>query len=233
MVTKEYLTDPYRSECEAKVVDVRDGKVFLSSTVFFPEGGGQVGDVGTIGDSAVADTRKTGGRPFSADDFPLVMLGGDVAHLLAPEVLAPKVGADVAVRIDWPRRYRIMRLHSASHLAFWYATRARPDLYVKGCRIDETSARFDFVTSSRLESESLTEWQQASNQLVSEDVEISNASIGGQPEALIWYCGQMRIPCGGTHVRSTAEIGQVRLRRKRQGNNLERLYITLTEGETV
>lgn len=229
MVVKEYLADPYRSECEAKVVDVRDGRVFLSNTVFFPEGGGQIGDIGTIGDSVVCDARKTGGLPFSVADFPMIMVGGDVAHVLDPDARPPSIGADVPVRIDWQRRYRIMRHHSAAHLAYWFAMRARPDLYVKGCRIDDSSARFDFVTANRLDGAALVEWQESSNQLVSADVEISNAAVGGEPEALMWYCGQMQIPCGGTHVRSTAEIGQLRLRRKRQGNNLERLYISLTE----
>ncbi|MGH3992069.1 MAG: hypothetical protein ACRDSN_06335, partial [Pseudonocardiaceae bacterium] len=113
------------------------------------------------------------------------------------------------------------------HLAFWYATQARPDLYVKGCRIDDNAARFDFIADERLDPLAVAEWEALSNEAVASDLEIANRPVDNQPEALIWYCSDMRMPCGGTHVRSTGEIGRITLRRKRQGNRLERLYITL------
>jgi alanyl-tRNA synthetase len=230
MVRKHYLTDPYRTECEATVTEVRDGRLLLSDTIFFPEGGGQVGDTGTAGGVRILDTQKFGGKPFVRDDFPeMIMVEGEIGHHFSadgsPEL--PKAGDVVELRLDWDRRYKIMQRHSAAHLAFWYATQARPDLYVKGCRIDDNSARFDFIADERLDPEAVAEWEALSNDAVGADLEISNEPVDNQAEALMWYCSDMRMPCGGTHVRSTGEIGAISLRRKRQGNRLERLYITL------
>ena len=228
MVRKQYLADPYRAECEATVTEVGDGRMLLSDTVFFPEGGGQVGDTGFAGDLPVLDTQKFGGKPFVRDDFPeMIMVEGEIAHFFSPGSVTPRVGQRLHLRLDWDRRYKIMQRHSAAHLAFWYATQARPDLYVKGCRIDDNAARFDFIADSRLDPPAVEEWEALSNEAVARDLEIANRPVDDQPEALIWYCSDMRMPCGGTHVRSTGEIGPISLRRKRQGNRLERLYITL------
>jgi alanyl-tRNA synthetase len=65
--------------------------------------------------------------------------------------------------------------------------------------------------------------------MIDKDLEIRTVPLAGEQEARVWHSGDMVIPCGGTHVRSTGEIGRVKLRRKRQGNNLERLYITIVE----
>jgi len=231
MVRKQYLTDPYRSECEATVVEIRDGRMLLSDTIFFPEGGGQVGDTGLAGEVPILDTQKFGGKPFVRDDFPeMIMVEGEIAHFFQPGPTAPGVGDELLLRLDWDRRYKIMQRHSAAHLAFWYATDARPDLYVKGCRIDDNSARFDFIADERLDPDAVAEWEALSNDAVADDLEITNEPVDNQAEALMWYCSDMRMPCGGTHVRSTGEIGRISLRRKRQGNRLERLYITLDEG---
>jgi alanyl-tRNA synthetase len=228
MVEKRYLADPYLKEAVAAVTEVRDGFALLSSTVFFPEGGGQLGDTGWIGDTRVVDTQKQGGNPFFHPEFPdVIQLGGEIAHLLDPEGDRPVPGTEVLVKLDWDRRYAIMRYHSAAHLAYWYATQARPDLYVKGCRIGDTGARFDFFTRKRLDLAEVEDWQGLANNAVADDLEIVNSPVDGNPEALMWYCGDMRMPCGGTHVRSTVEIGSVRLKRKRAGDNLERLYIVL------
>lgn len=229
MVHKHYLADPYRAECEAKVTEVGNGRLLLSDTVFFPEGGGQVGDTGLAGDVRILDTQKFGGKPFVRDDFPeMIMVEGEIGHFFDASSGAPKAGDELVLRLDWDRRYKIMQRHSAAHLAFWYATQARPDLYVKGCRIDDNSARFDFIADDRLDPDAVAEWEALSNEAVGADLEIANQPVDDQPEALIWYCSDMRMPCGGTHVRSTGEIGTISLRRKRQGNRLERLYITLT-----
>jgi alanyl-tRNA synthetase len=231
MVEKLYLHDPYASESEATVTDVRDGKVYLSRTIFYPEGGGQLGDTGTIGGARITDTQKFGGTPFDHPEFTEVInLGGKIIHYVdtpEPEGLQP--GQDVHLSIDWDRRYRIMRGHSGSHLAFWYAMKARPEMQIKGCRIDENNARFDFRTADRLEPDEIAEWEHLSNEAIAKDLEIERKPVDGQEEAFMWLCEDMRIPCGGTHVRSTKEIGGLKLRRKRQGANLERLYVTLVD----
>jgi alanyl-tRNA synthetase len=232
LVAKHYIDDPYRRECAATVTEIRGNQVFLSDTVFYPEGGGQVGDTGLIGQSRVIDTQKLGGRPFTHPSFPdLIMINGEVGHALAEDTEPPAAGTEVKVLIDWERRLLNMRHHSAAHLGFWFATTARPDLYTKGARIDEKAARFDFHTRSRLGADEVAEWEGRANDIIAKDLEIRTVPVEGEHEARVWYSGDMMIPCGGTHVRSTGEIGRVKLRRKRQGNSLERLYITIVEPE--
>ena len=225
---KLYLKDPYRRECEATVVGVTEGFVLLDRTVFFPEGGGQVGDLGTIGGVPVLDTLKHGGHVFVRPDFPLVTVGSDVKHVTAPPAEL-SVGETVVATIDWERRYRIMRLHSAAHFAYHYAFEVFGEMRVKGCRIDPETARFDFATSITLDADRLREVQERANAAIASGEEMQSSVHPDESEALTWSFRDIRIPCGGTHVRSTAEIGSVRLRRKRQGKGLERLYITIPE----
>ncbi|MEU4742603.1 alanyl-tRNA editing protein [Actinosynnema sp. NPDC023658] len=230
MVAKIYIDDPYQCECVARVTRLRGNTVFVSQTVFYPEGGGQIGDTGWIGESRVVDTQKFGGRPFGHPDFPdMIMIDGEVEHRLADDTPTPVLGAEVEVRIDWEQRYRNMRHHSAAHLGFWFASALRPDLYTRGVRIDGNTARFDFSVSRRFTTEEVAEMEHLANEVITKDLEIRTAGVSGEREARMWYSGDMMIPCGGTHVRSTGEIGHVKMRRKSHGKAVERLYITTVE----
>jgi misacylated tRNA(Ala) deacylase len=97
-----FRDDAYLASCEARVVAVRDGAVELDRTVFYPTGGGQPGDTGRIGEWRVIDTRK-GDSPDS------------VLHVLEPG-FALEPGNLVKAEVDWQRRLRHMRYHTALHL---------------------------------------------------------------------------------------------------------------------
>ena len=95
-----FREDPYLAACEATVVGVHENAVELDRTVFYPLGGGQAGDTGRIGPWRVLDTRKS---------------GESVLHLLEPGA-TPQIGTKLPIEIDWERRHRLMRLHTALHL---------------------------------------------------------------------------------------------------------------------
>jgi len=97
-----FRSDPYLAACEARVIAVRGDAVELDRTVFYPTGGGQPGDTGRIGDWRVLDTRK-GDAPDS------------VLHIVEPGSRLA-VGSVVRIEIDWERRHRHMRFHTALHL---------------------------------------------------------------------------------------------------------------------
>ena len=101
-----FVEDAYRKSCGATVVEAGNGKVVLDRTVFYPVGGGQPGDTGTLawggGAVGVADTRKGA--------------GGTIEHVLEDGAEPPAAGTQVAATIDWDRRYRHMRMHTAMHL---------------------------------------------------------------------------------------------------------------------
>ena len=98
--------DAYLRTCEATVVDVRDDGVVLDRTVFYPRGGGQPGDSGTLrwngGECVVTDATK------SRDD-------GEIVHAVDPSTPAPAIDSSVTAEIDWDRRYQHMRTHTALH----------------------------------------------------------------------------------------------------------------------
>jgi misacylated tRNA(Ala) deacylase len=212
-------------ECDAVVTYVCDDGVELDRTVFYPLGGGQAGDAGVFAladgtQLAVVDARKSRRDGATPDD---------TLHLLDPATdwkasLAP--GTRVHARIDWERRHRHMRFHTATHLLC-----AIVKELVDGCSITRDYARLDFAMTAPLEKEQV---QRELERLVAEARPVTHEWIGD--EALLANpqlvksmsvsppigFGRVRLvrvhevdlqPCGGTHVGNTAEIGAVRVAR--------------------
>ncbi|QRY77983.1 alanyl-tRNA editing protein [Pseudomonas sp. PDNC002] len=219
-----FRRDAYLTSCDAHVREITDTGVLLDRTVFYPLGGGQAGDSGwlTLGDGVrlrIADARKSPLDGASPDD---------VLHLIAEEqrdqLAGLRAGQPVHVEIDWERRLRHMRLHTASHLMC--AILPYP---VDGCSITADYARLDFVTTEPLSREDI-DARLAELVAKASDVtidSISNEALAANPELVRTMSvkppigfGQVRLvriegidlqPCGGTHVANTAEIGGVRV----------------------
>ena len=210
-----FRDDPYLQACEARVVSVREGAVELDRTVFYPAGGGQPGDTGRIGPWRVLDTRK-GDAPDR------------VLHVLEPGA-ALQPGARVAIAIDWERRHRHMRLHTALHLLG--AVVKAP---VTGGRIAEDKAHLDFdIEMERLAKEAIEAGLRAlvagAHQTLGHwitDAEldarpdlVKTMSVapprGGDRVRLVEIPGVDLQACGGTHVRNTAEVGPLAVARIR------------------
>lgn len=219
MTEEIFREDAYRREAAAKVVAVDAAGIRLDRTVFYPRGGGQAGDAGTLevadgASIAIADTVK--GE------------GGGIVHVPAPAQepllarLAP--GDAVTARIDWDRRHRHMRFHTATHLLC-----AIVPHQTNGCSITAGYARLDFDMVDPLDREHL---ERELSRLVSEahDVRttwITDAELDAKPELVRTMSvqpprgiGRIRLleiagvdlqPCGGTHVANTREIGRLRV----------------------
>jgi len=223
-----FRDDPYLRACEATVVAVQGDTVELDRTVFYPLGGGQAGDTGRLGPWRVLDTRK-GATPDS------------VLHILEPGA-APAVGSAVEAQLDWERRHRLMRLHTALHLLG--AVVKAP---VTGGRIGEDKAHLDFdVEMQRLVKEAI---EGELSQLVAKGVDtrvrwIIDAELDARPELVKTMSvapprgeGRVRLleipgidhqACGGTHVANTAEIGGLRVVRIRsEGKRNKRVTLEL------
>jgi misacylated tRNA(Ala) deacylase len=224
-----FRDDPYLAACEARVVAVRDGAVELDRTVFYPTGGGQPGDTGRIGAWRVIDTRK-GEAPDG------------VLHVLEPGFdLTP--GDSVQAEIDWQRRHRHMRFHTALHL-LGAVVRAP----VTGGRMGADKAHLDFdVEMEKLAKEEI---EARLNALVAAAHAtrahwITGAELDAQPQLVKTMSaapprgeGRVRLleipgvdlqACGGTHVRNTAEIGGVAVARIRsEGKHNKRVTLVLT-----
>ncbi len=217
MTEELFRDDATLRECPATVLALAEGGVILDRTVFYPLGGGQAGDAGVLllADGrrlVVADTRKSKQQP------------GAVLHLLAADAdlsaLVP--GTPVTAHVDWVRRHRHMRFHSATHLLC--ALVPHP---VDGCSITADYARLDFHMVEPLDKETLSagiarlvaEAHPVRQRWISEAELDANPglvrSMSVQPPRGL---GRVRVleiegvdlqPCGGTHVANTAEIGAV------------------------
>lgn len=221
-----FRDDAYQRACEATVVAVRDNAVELDCTVFYPMGGGQPGDTGTISGLRVVDTRKGDGDA--------------ILHLLEPGAAAPAVGDKVEAVIDWARRHRLMRYHTALHLVG--AVVKAP---VTGGRIGEDKSHLDFdIDMDQLVKEAI---EDGVNALVRAGHKtraswITDAELDARPELVRTMSvapprgsGRIRLleipgvdlqACGGTHVADTAEIGPVAVVRIRsEGRRNKRVTI--------
>lgn len=202
-------------ECGATLLRVDERGLLLDRTVFYPQGGGQAGDAGTLTladgrEIRIVDTRK--GE------------GGEILHLPEPEqsLAGVEAGTPVTARIDWARRHAHMRFHTATHLLC--ALVPHP---VDGCSITAGYARLDFHMTDALDKDALTagiarlvaEAHPVGHSWISDEELDANPglvrSMSVQPPR---GSGRVRLlkidevdlqPCGGTHVANTAEIGAV------------------------
>lgn len=211
---KRFDDEPYLGQCDATVIAVNPEGIELDETVCYVRSGGQAGDSGTL---TLADGRVlTLADTVYADDRQRIL------HVLDGDT-APQVGDRVTVAIDWPRRHRLMRLHTCLHLLGSLVPAP-----VTGCSISPDSARIDFdLPESTLEKTDLTE---RLNALINRSLDVAVngitpeelaaqpdlvRTVGAAPPAgtarirIIDIPGVDRQPCGGTHVRNTAEIGAI------------------------
>lgn len=229
-----FRDDAYVKTASARVVAVHERGIELDRTIFYPMGGGQLGDTGALsrgnGDRiAIIDTRK--GDAIDS-----------VLHIPAPAMPQLEVGEPVTLEIDWDRRYRLMRLHTALHVMSCVVVAP-----VTGGNIGPDKARLDFdIDMSLLDAAKIAH---ETNALIArgaetETVWITDEELESRPELVKTMsvqpprgAGRVRLleipgidlqPCGGTHVRNIAEIGGIRvLRIRSEGKRNKRVEIAL------
>jgi alanyl-tRNA synthetase len=206
---KLFWDDPYLTRAEATVSMVAGREVALASTIFFAESGGQESDQGNIGGFPVIEAHKR---------------GTDIWYTL-PEGHTLRAGQTVVVEIDWPRRYRLMRLHFAAELVLELVYGKQPGIAKIGAHISEDKARIDFAFPHSL-SVILPDIAKAANAVVDADLAIVTGFDDVLTERRYWMIRDFsRVPCGGTHVRKTGEVGTISLKRRNIGKNKERVEI--------
>ncbi|MFZ2508067.1 MAG: alanyl-tRNA editing protein [Steroidobacteraceae bacterium] len=202
-----YRDDAYLKTATARVVAARPGLVELDRTIFYAQGGGQPGDTGYM-------VRESGER-LSILDTRKGEAQGNVNHILAPGAAPPAPGEQLSLELDWPRRYALMRLHTALHVMSCVVVAP-----VTGGNISPDKARLDFDIDMTL--------LDAQPELVK--------TMSVQPPRGTGRIRLLRIPgidlqpCGGTHVRDISEIGGIRvLRIRNEGKRNKRVEIALVE----
>jgi misacylated tRNA(Ala) deacylase len=220
-----FRRDAYLQACDAVVTRVSDDGVELDRTVFYPLGGGQAGDCGFLVAADGTRLRVTEARKSRRDDA----TPDDTLHLLDPagpwrELLVE--GAPVRAEIDWERRYRHMRFHTATHLLCAVVRQL-----VDGCSITRDYARLDFAMTDLLDKaevqaaldrliaaahpvscEWITDEEMLANPQLVKSMSVSPPIGFGRVRLLRVQDVDLQ-PCGGTHVCNTSEIGDMRVAR--------------------
>ena len=229
-----YLKDSYRRECDAFVVSVKDGKyVVLNQTVFYPKGGGQPWDTGKM-------TKDN-------ETFDVVYVGkfsGEISHEVNTSGLSE--GDNVHCALNWERRYKLMRSHTAAHVFASLLCNGTGAL-VTGNQLEEDKVRFDF-SLEKFEPEILTEYIDQSNELFKKHIPIKWYELpreealkipgvikmaGAFPPniprlRIVEIVGIDKQADGGTHVKNLEEVGQIRvLKTENKGKHNRRVYFEL------
>ena len=228
--------DAYLTEAEGSILSAIDGGLVLDRTVFYARGGGQPGDVGIIrwdgGEIEVLDTVRKDGLPF---------------HVVAEGAALPDPGAAVHGSIDWDRRYRTMRTHTALHALSGVVFRdfgakvtggnMEPGVARMDFELDGISVEFGQEVERKLNEELVrgypTEVVYLARQEALKDPDLIRTKVNLIPEwvdeiRVIDIVGLDRQADGGTHVASTLEVGQVRVvKTESKGKANKRMRIEL------
>ena len=231
-----YQYDSYVKELDAQVLEVTDEGVILDKTIFYPGGGGQIYDTGYI---IKDDNRYRVSRVFKESN--------EIYHVIEENDLS--VGDQVHLKLDWDRRYRIMRLHTSLHIigAVMYKDY---NVLITGSNIQEDRARIDFPMEEMNKERALEIVAKANNiALEGHDVKVyfmpveealkhkELFRVADQSKYLKYLKEEVRIVeivdvdielDGGTHVKNTREIGEiVFLKYESKGRRNRRIYITV------
>lgn len=231
-----YLEDSYLKECDAAVASVKDGKyVVLDQTIFYPKGGGQPWDTGRI---------------LKGDETSNVVYVGKFSGKISHEVdrAGLSEGDKVRCLLDWERRYKLMRSHTAAHV-FASLLCTGTGALVTGNQLEEEKVRFDFSLED-FDREILQKYMDEANELFGKDIPVrwyelpreEALSIPGvvkMAEALPPHIPSLRIvdvvgvdrqADGGTHVKNLREVGQIEfIKAQNKGKHNRRVYFKLAD----
>ena len=231
-----FRQDAYLRSASARVLTVGERGIEFDRTVFYPLGGGQAGDSGVV-------VRENGER-LAINDTRKGEAADQVLHIPAPASATLEPGETVTLEVDWERRYRLMRLHTALHLMSCVIVAP-----VTGGNIAPDKARLDFdIELSQLSAERIERETNAliASAVATETVWITDAELDAQPDLVKTMsvqpprgAGRVRLlkipgidlqPCGGTHVANIREIGAIKvLRIRSEGKHNKRVEIALQQ----
>ena len=224
---KLYWDQPYSREFTAKVVSIDGNKVELDQTLFYPQGGGVAFDTGTLGGLKVVETRKDSDR---------------ILHTVE-STPGFQIGQTLSGKVDWERRHRLMRMHTAGHLlsALFYS---RADCRITGNQIDVDRSRMDFDLEA-FDRSKIESYVGEGNKLISNDAPVKTyfldreealklpemvklaeaAPPADQKLRIVEITGIDRQADGGLHVAHLKEIGRIQLLKlENKGKTNRRLY---------
>lgn len=213
MTRKIFWENPYLIHLETRIASVTGAEVTVEATILYAESGGQESDHGSIGGRPVLNARW--------DEH-------EIIYTLPPDHgLQP--GDTVWLKLDWPRRYRLMRLHFAAEIILELVYQHLEGVEKIGAHISEDKARIDFVWPDNI-ARLFPLLRERADQIIAADLPILSAYSDEPSEQRYWEVeGLGRVPCGGTHLKRTGEVGPFTLKRRNPGKGKERIEITIQD----
>lgn len=209
---KVFWDNPYQHTLKTRIASVDGNQILLQETIIFSFSGGQESDTAEINGIPVIGSR----------------MEGNLIYYMLPENHNLSQGDEVTIAIDWPRRSRLMRLHFAAELVLEIVTQ-KYHLEKVGAHIAETKARIDFKSDQNV-SAYFPEILSAYNAIITHNLPIYKDFSDIENQRRFWKIeGFAQVPCGGTHVATTGEVGFITLKRDRPGKSIERIEIRLID----
>ena len=209
-MNKIFWTDPYLTKINTQVSEVNDNEVLFEDTIAYSFSGAQESDKAFINGIEILDSR----------------IDGKKIYYTLPDAHNLMVGDEVEMTTDWDRRYRLMRLHFCAELVLEIVTQ-KWKLKKIGAHIAEGKARIDFATDNNV-SEYFPYILNEFHKIVDADLSIQKDFSDIENQRRFWKIdGFAKVPCGGTHVKSTKEVGYITLKRDNRGKGMERIVIKL------
>lgn len=226
------LTDSFLKEFFAKITAINENKVALDRTAFYPQGGGQPSDTGKLF--------------FGEKEFEVLEVkkdGGEVWHKLS-FAQGLEIGAEVKGKIDWQKRYALMRMHTSAHVLAAIIFKKTGKL-ITGNQIGFLVSRMDFNAGQSFNGESAKELEKEVNAELSKNHEVSVSFLAREkalkkpelvrlkdlmpPSLKEWRLvkiGDIDLQAdGGTHVKNTSEIGSIKITKtQNKGTENKRIY---------
>jgi Ser-tRNA(Ala) deacylase AlaX len=213
MTKKIFWEDPYLTELETEVKTVNGNQITVAETIFYAFSGGQESDSGTIGGYKVLEAKKEDKEIF----YRL-----EESHNLKP-------GDRVNITIDWDRRYKLMRLHFAAEVVLELVCQKFADIKKVGAHIAQDKSRIDFEWNQNI-TPYIASLQEDAQNIIDSNQEIISDFSDEENEIRYWKINEFsQVPCGGTHIKKTGEMGTIRLKRTNPGKGRERIEIYVSE----
>lgn len=232
---KVFWDNPYQETLETTVSQVDGNVIVFAETIGFSECGGQESDIVTVNDMRALSSRMDKCAPF------LIYYTFPEGHGFIP-------GTHVIMKIDWLRRNRLMRLHFMCELILVLMNRLfnetkngvelKPEeidtiIKKRGAHMSETCARIDFECTVNI-AVYFPKLYEEYNKIIAADLPIEKGFLDVTTQTRYWRLPNIAtVPCGGTHVRTTGELGTIELKRDRANKGVERIRIFLKNDQTT
>lgn len=220
-MTKRFRSEPYLHRADALVTSVEGSWITLDDPILFAFSGGQQSDRGTVAGLDVLESE-------ALDD-------GTIRYRL-PDEHGLTGGQQVSQQVDGDLRLRVMRIHTATHMAFAAMSEQMGVAHhLIGSNVHASKGRIDWALEIPV-SPMVPAAKERIEHLVALDLEIQRFADPDQPDRWVWALegdgldpAYWRMPCGGTHVARTSEVGRIKLKRKNIGKGKERVEVSLLD----